>query len=880
MSVLDILNLIPKSLQQEIVDGLVDVLSKQAEKVLGDQFADKIKKLRSDAGFVQAFQAGLRRAADRFVQEYQEEDEDLVRAIAADEGFFKNRQVQQALLAIIRKPGAYLADERETVLESFESVLPERRNRQRVDRAVTAFLTYLAEEVWALPELQGVYALQFQRMTAEAIRQQVALQKAQLQATAGLSADFREALIQLTGALAQQRLLAGNQPPALPAPPQVHHNLPQPDYGTFIGREEELAQVHRILRPYPHSQHALVTIDGIGGIGKSTLALEVAHHYLREYDRLDPQERFDAIIWTCAKTSVLTADGIKPRQQITRTLDDLYTTIAMTLEREDITRARPEEQDELVVRALTRQRTLLIVDNLETVDDERVNGFLRELPAPTKAIVTTRHRIDVAYPVRLTGMPREDGLALIAHECDKKGVVLKEADAARLYERTGGVPLAIVWSVAQMGYGYSVKAVLRRLGQPTSDIARFCFEGTVERIRGKPAHQLMMALSLFVPDANRQALGYVADLPELDRDEGLVELERLSLVNKYGVRFAFLPLTRGFALGELGKSGTFRDIAPRRWVDYLKGLYRVPDSEYFWRYGSYAFQEEGANILEAIQWSYEHGTPENIFILALAACEYLDVSGDWSGIVTLCRQVLRLARTVRNPNAIARYAMQEGWILRQWGEYGKAESSFRDALDQYRQAGNPEGESIALQHLSAVHRKLGAFDEAEELCDQAWNIAESLGKGDLKALIDLERGRLARDMENWELAWTYFTAVRDWFEERVEQAPRDEILARSTWGHLAIIAYHLGRPQEARELCLKSMEFFEGHGTKSYLATLKHRLALAEEALGEYEAAIVHAREAVNWFDRLGMKPDYVEAKVLLERLEQNWASDSMPKPT
>ena len=62
MSVFDILKLIPKSLQQEIVDGLVDVLSKQAEKVLGDQFADKIKKLRSDGAFVQAFQTGLRLA--------------------------------------------------------------------------------------------------------------------------------------------------------------------------------------------------------------------------------------------------------------------------------------------------------------------------------------------------------------------------------------------------------------------------------------------------------------------------------------------------------------------------------------------------------------------------------------------------------------------------------------------------------------------------------------------------------------------------------------------------------------------------------------------------------------------------------------------------
>jgi len=40
-----------------------------------------------------------------------------------------------------------------------------------------------------------------------------------------------------------------------------------------------------------------------------------------------------------------------------------------------------------------------------------------------------------------------------------------------------------------------------------------------------------MALSLFATDANREALGYMADLPELDRDDGLAELERLSLVN-------------------------------------------------------------------------------------------------------------------------------------------------------------------------------------------------------------------------------------------------------------------------------------------------------------------------------------------------------------
>jgi tetratricopeptide (TPR) repeat protein len=518
---------------------------------------------------------------------------------------------------------------------------------------------------------------------------------------------------------------------------------------------------------------------------------------------------------------------------------------------------------------LIQQRALLIVDNLETVDDERVNAFLRELPAPTKAVVTTRHRIDVAYPVRLTGMPKEDGLTLIARECAKRGVTLSETKAEKLYDRTGGVPLAIVWSVAQMGYGYGVEAVLRRLGQPSEDISYFCFKAAVERIRNKPAHKLLMALALFVPDGSRKALGDVAELPELDRDEGLVELEGLSLVNKSQDRFMFLPLTKSFALAELAKFPNFKKKFARRWVDYLKELCEVTDSEYFWRYRSYLFHKEGPNIIEAIHWAYEHGTADDVFLLTLAANDYLEATGDWNRDVELCRRALRLARSVQNPIAIARFAIIESWILTQWGEYQEAKSRLLEALRQYQQVGNREGECIALQNLGRINRKVGALDKTKESCDQAWKIAEDLGKGDLKALINVEYGRLARDMKDWELAWQYFVAVRDWFEERVEQAPRDEILARSTWGHLAIVAYHLGQPQEAKELCLRSLEFFEAHGSKAYIATLKHRLALAEEALGEYEAALEHAREAVDWFDRLGMEPDLIEAKALLERLEQ-----------
>lgn len=716
MFLFDILNLIPQGLQQEIVDSLVDFVSGQAEKFLGDQVAEKLKKLRSDAAFVQAFQEGLRRAADRFVQEYETQDEDLVSAIAADERFFQNEQVQKALLATIKRPGIYLQGEREMVLQSFETVLPGRKNRGRVDCAVTVFLKCLAEELWTLPELQGIYTLQFQRMTAEATRQQVELQEAQLQATVGLSADIRQALLQLTGAMAQRKLLPGSETRALPAPPQVYHNLPNPDYGTFIGREKELSQVHRILRPYPHSQHALVTVDGIGGIGKSALALEVAHHYLHNYDRLPPEERFEAIIWTSAKASVLTADGVKPRQQITRTLADIYTTIALALEREDITRARPEEQDGLVSRALARQRTLLVVDNLETVDDERVNTFLRELPAPTKAIVTTRHRVDVAYPVRLAGMPKEDGLALIAQECAKKGVRLADAEAERLYDRTGGVPLAVVWSVAQMGYGHGVEAVLRRLGRPGVDISRFCFEGVMERIRGTDAHKLAMALSLFATDASREALGYVTDLAELDRDEGLVALEKLSLLNRQAGRFSLLPLTRAYLGHELERVPEFEQFVFERILAHYKQLVTPPPEvrvgvSYWDGLANYAqaksLEKEWNNLAQVIRRALDQGRYAAALDLFLPIVHFLHIWGLWDERLHLSREMCQAAHELRDPVEVWLWIDAIGHALHQRQQFLEGIQALRTGKTLARKFDLPDAVILADVFEANLHRAQG-----------------------------------------------------------------------------------------------------------------------------------------------------------------------------
>ena len=137
---IDPTNLIPQGLFTKAIDATVDVVVEVGRGVLDEQRLRQVRGLRSDGAFRVAFEEGLRRAASRFEAEYGHQDEDLVAAIAGDEGFFENEEVQAALLTILQNPGIYLAEERELLVASFDSVLPRRRNRERVGKAVNVFL--------------------------------------------------------------------------------------------------------------------------------------------------------------------------------------------------------------------------------------------------------------------------------------------------------------------------------------------------------------------------------------------------------------------------------------------------------------------------------------------------------------------------------------------------------------------------------------------------------------------------------------------------------------------------------------------------------------------------------------------------------------------
>jgi tetratricopeptide (TPR) repeat protein len=847
---IDPIGWLPDHFKQQIIDSIVTSVTAQAEKAGRGGLGRALKRLRSDAAFQQAVDQGLKEATDRFVREYTVQDEDLVAAITQDPDFWKADSVRQALLEIVRHPDVHLVEEQLTLARSFVDVLRQRVNRERVDRAVSFYMRCVAESLWHLEPLRPIYELQMQRFGVERAAEMV-------HELRGMRGDVREAMLALVEAIGeQQKLLAAPDRLALSEPKKIYHNLPQSDYGTFIGREKELAQVHRLLRPHPHSRHYIVVIDGIGGIGKSALALEVAHRYLRDYDRLPKEERFDAIIWTSAKSSVLTAEGIAPRRQITRTLDDIYTTISVTLEREDIIRARPVEQNDLVTKALTQQHTLLIVDNLETVDDERVNIFLRELPAPTKAIVTTRHRIDIAYPVRLTGMPEKDGLTLISQECAKKDVMLNQAEAERLYSRTGGVPLAIVWSVAQMGYGYRVESVLRRLSQPSEEITRYCFEGAVERIWGKPAYNLLMALSLFDVDASREALGFVTDLPELDRDDGLVQLEKLSLIDKTGSRFSVLPMTRQFALAHLSSQAEIESEFRKRQAEYY--LFFI--SNYKLSSDSLdLIRKEHSNIATLLDYLVESGEFPIIIDIFRHYYPFLWRQGYWTQGIKLARQVLSWAEVNKREDLQARCNHWLGRLYLYQGQYTYAEERLSYASNQYSK---DDWQWISVQtYLAQVLLRQRRFSEAHQILERALPVV--LERRDYRGATRIQNAfaeiELSRPRPNLSAALKHIETGYELAEGRNEQTT---VLGKNFYLR-GIVEYRYGRIEQAKEWIIRYKELAVKEGFIQEAAQGTLELAKIAKQQGAIEEAEKLAEDVKGVFERLGMREELDECENL-----------------
>lgn len=353
--------------------------------------------------------------------------------------------------------------------------------------------------------------------------------------------------------------------------PNVRQNLPGKD-GNFIGREAEIERLLALLSF--DSDRSRISIEGCGGVGKTSLALEAAYRCLNTNQQNANVPSFEAIIFTSAKAQSLTGKGISKRPYRERTLRDIFQAIARTLDSINIIRADFDEQPKLILHRLSQQQTLLIIDNLETLDEQQiVLNFLQDLPITVKAVITTRIQTD--FPrILLDSLPLDEGLQLIQQQAEAKAITLSETAASKICHKTSGIPAAIVYVLGQLAANYKLENVLNQLLSPTGEVANFCFEGSIQPLRGKLAHQLLMTVALFPHPALEEAIIQTAVPNDRDGeaiDEALAKLQQLSLIKYQEDRYQMISLTREYVLNELKINADFEAAARERWLSwYLK----------------------------------------------------------------------------------------------------------------------------------------------------------------------------------------------------------------------------------------------------------------------------------------------------------------------
>jgi hypothetical protein len=213
-------------------------------------------------------------------------------------------------------------------------------------------------------------------------------------------------------------------------------NVP-PRNPMFTGRDSLLIAIREQLAG--DERAAVLALHGMGGVGKTQLALEYAHRFASSYD---------LVWWIEAEQPEL----------ISQQFADLAVQLGCT----DMT---PELIRPAVLRELrARGQWLLIFDNAEDPDQLR-----KWLPGAGKVLITSQEHewAEIAVPVPVRMLARSESVAILRQRVPQ----LAEADADQVAYRLGDLPLAVAQAAGYLaGPGATADDYLRLLDTRAAQI--------------------------------------------------------------------------------------------------------------------------------------------------------------------------------------------------------------------------------------------------------------------------------------------------------------------------------------------------------------------------------------------------------------------------
>jgi DNA-binding SARP family transcriptional activator/tetratricopeptide (TPR) repeat protein len=617
-------------------------------------------------------------------------------------------------------------------------------------------------------------------------------------------------------------------------PAQLPADLP-----TFTGRSSELDRVFALLRDEagPAPTVIISAIDGMAGIGKTTLAVHWAHLVadrfpdgqlyvnLRGFDPTEaPLPSADVI------REFLGALGISSRQ-----LPEGMTA-----------------QVALYRSLVAGRRMLFLLDNARDVEQVRP---LLPGSAGALVIITSRNRMaglvtrDGAHPLTLELLDVAQSRATLAARLGNARVDDEPAAVEQIIAACGRLPLTLAIAAARAAVNphFPLAALAGELHDAAGSLdafsnaeagtdARLVFSWSYRALSPEGA-RLFRLLSLYPgPDIGSAAAAALAGAPLRQVKQWLAELSRTHLLNeRVPGRFSFHDLLSTYA-GELleeEESAAGREGAERRILDhYLQTGYaanrliephrdpirplepesdvaivattRLPDAEAAQTW----FDAEYSVLLMAVRHAADQGYETHAWQLTWTMQQYFDRSGHWHDWIAT--QHIALDAAQRRSDVVAIAHLHRG-IGKVYSRLGRAAEAYRE-LDHSLRLFTELGDRSAQAHL---HLVLGAVKSRDP-------------------------GRLVEALEHSEEALRLYIAI----DSRVGRA---RALNNVGYSHAL-----LGDHASALEYVEASLKLHEDLGDVHGQAAAWDSIALAQHQLGRYPEAVHSYHRALDMFTKLG----------------------------